>query len=188
MTRKRVIHGLLWTAGAILVLVLMAVASVTWLLRASLPRLDGEFRAAGVHSEVVIERDDLGVPTITAGNRLDAVRALGFLHGQDRFFQMDLVRRSAAGELAALLGPAALDQDKRHGVRRFRQTAEKALAELPPDQQELVQCYAQGVNGVLCRRSKRLLSRDLPISIALKAWLSRDFRALILAARGASPR
>jgi penicillin amidase len=147
MIRKRIIRGLLWVVGVVFGLVLITVAVVTGLLRASLPGLDGEFRAAGVGSSVVIERDDLGVPTITASNRLDAVHALGFLHAQDRFFQMDLIRRSGAGELAALLGPDAVDQDRYPKLRRFRLTAQKALAALPPDQRALVQAYAEGINA-----------------------------------------
>jgi hypothetical protein len=67
-----------------------------WLLGASLPDLDGEFRVSGLRASAVIERDDLGVPTLTASNRLDVIFSLCFVHGQDRFFQMDLSRRRAA--------------------------------------------------------------------------------------------
>ena len=65
MTRKRIFRWLLWIAGTVLALVLITAAVVTSMLRASLPKLDGELRAAGVRSSVVIERDELGVPTIT---------------------------------------------------------------------------------------------------------------------------
>ena len=61
---------------------------------------------AGLGAPVRIERDALGVPVVRGGSRLDVARATGFLHAQDRFFQMDLLRRSAAGELAALVGAA----------------------------------------------------------------------------------
>jgi len=66
-------------------------------LRASLAALDGEARLTGLHAPVKVERDSLGVPTLSGGSRLDLARALGYLHAQDRFFQMDLLRRRAAG-------------------------------------------------------------------------------------------
>ena len=127
MTRKRIFRWLLGIAGVGLALVLITIAVAIGLLRASLPKLDGELRAAGVRSSLVIERDDLGVPTITASNRLGVAYGLGFVQGQDRFFQMDLSRRMPAGELAALLGPAALGQDKWSRVRSSRKPA-SALA------------------------------------------------------------
>ena len=89
----RVVAGLL---SAVIIIGVLA-----WLtLRASLPELDGEIAADGIESAVVIERDAAGIPTITASNRLDLAFATGFVHGQDRFFQMDLFRRDAAGEVA----------------------------------------------------------------------------------------
>src|SRR5687768_7536101 len=71
-------------------------------LQASLPQLDGERQVTGLQSAVEVTRDALGIPTVRAGSRQDLARAMGFLHAQDRFFQMDLSRRRAAGELAAL--------------------------------------------------------------------------------------
>ena len=94
---RRIVAGLL----ALAVLVLL----VGWLmLRASLPDLDGNVTTAGVDAAATIERDAAGIPVITAANRKDLAFATGFAHGQDRFFQMDLARRMAAGELAELLG------------------------------------------------------------------------------------
>ena len=70
-------------------------------LHASLP-VDGTLTLAGLSAAVTVERDQLGVPTITAETRANAARALGFLHAQDRFFRMDLQRRQEAGELSEL--------------------------------------------------------------------------------------
>src|SRR6185295_19515655 len=111
--------------------VLLALSGGLWLhsrIQASLPQLDGERALAGLSAPVDVERDDLGVPTIRAASRIDAARALGFLHGQDRFFQMDLLRRQAAGELAEVFGPAALEIDKQHRVHRFRNVARQMVA------------------------------------------------------------
>src|SRR5262249_45145584 len=111
--------------GAALILVPLAVAQIV--LRASLPRLDGRVDHMEVLPPVSLDRDALGVPTIEAANRTDLAYALGFVHGQDRFFEMDLSRRLAAGELSEVFGPVALEQDKRARLFRFRQIARAAL-------------------------------------------------------------
>src|SRR5690606_22633416 len=92
-----------------------------WLaLRASLPELDGEHALPGLAAPVKVQRDALGTVTIEAASETDAARALGYVHAQERYFGMDLMRRSPAGELAELFGPVALDMDKRHRVHRIR--------------------------------------------------------------------
>jgi penicillin amidase len=135
----------------IVVVVLAAGAGLWgwWALRGSLPALEGEREVAGLTAEVRVERDKLGVPTLRGSTRLDVARATGFVHAQDRFFQMDLMRRSAAGTLAELIGPALLDADK--GVRRnrFRAFAGRALADAAPGERALLDAYAAGVNAGL---------------------------------------
>ncbi|OZI25931.1 hypothetical protein CAL26_00805 [Bordetella genomosp. 9] len=122
--------------------------TAAWLaMRASLPRLDGKLRADGLSAEATIERDAQGNVTVTAANRLDLAYATGYAHGQDRFFQMDLLRRVAAGEVAALVGADAIPLDQRNRMHRFRARAQAAYAALPPDQRELLQRYAAGVNA-----------------------------------------
>ena len=116
---------------ALLLLVAVAVAGGYAFLRASLPALDGSRALAGLGSEVVVERDSLGVVKITAAMKADALRALGFVHAQDRFFGMDLLRRAASGELAALLGPGLVGTDSTLRVHRFRAHARDAVAALP---------------------------------------------------------
>ncbi|PJA41943.1 MAG: hypothetical protein CO182_05405, partial [Lysobacterales bacterium CG_4_9_14_3_um_filter_62_6] len=84
-------------AFGFVVLVAVLVGGAWWLLRLSLPQLDGTRVLAGVESPVQLDRDALGTVTIHAGSSLDMARALGFVHGQERYFQMDLLRRMAAG-------------------------------------------------------------------------------------------
>ncbi|HBL30011.1 MAG TPA: penicillin acylase, partial [Acidobacteria bacterium] len=96
-----------------------------------------------------MERDALGVPTIRADSRVDGARALGFLHAQDRFFQMDLLRRSSAGELSALFGALAIDVDKANRLHRFRHVAGRVLARATPDERAVFEAYAAGVNAGL---------------------------------------
>ena len=127
---------------------IVAVSLVVWLgLRASLPLLEGEISANGLRAAVTIERDAAGIPTITASNRADLAFATGFAHGQDRFFQMDLIRRQAAGELSEIIGSATLESDKRYRFHRFRARAKIALALLPAGEAEILKSYAAGVNA-----------------------------------------
>ncbi len=162
---------LLRALAALAVLLLLAAgAAALWLrheLRASLPRLEGEVAVAGLAAPVVVERDALGVPTIRAGDRRDAAFALGFLHGQERFFQMDLQRRRAAGELAELFGTAALPADRGMRVHRFRARARRFLDAEPAPLRALIEAYAQGVNAGLgalgARPFEYLLLRAEPV-------------------------
>src|SRR5688572_16678130 len=97
-----------WRAIGVLVvaLVLLAAGVMVWLrgrVFASLPQMEGARVLAGLGAPVRVERDAQGIPTIRGGSRLDVARTLGYLHAQERFFQMDLIRRKAAGELAELV-------------------------------------------------------------------------------------
>ncbi|MFT0172592.1 penicillin acylase family protein [Paraburkholderia mimosarum] len=134
---------------SILVIVVAAAVLAAWLtLRASLPQLDGA-HAAPLFATVTIARDALGVPTVQGRTRDDVAYASGFIHAQDRFFQMDLLRRVAAGEMAALIGPAALPLDRRGRPLRFREHAQAALAALPANERQVIERYTAGVNDGL---------------------------------------
>lgn len=132
-----------------------AAATAYGMLRASLPSLDGERRETALTAPVRIERDRLGVVTLTAGNRLDLAFATGFVHGQDRFFQMDLSRRLAAGELSELFGSVALEQDEATRRFRFRQVAQAILADAPAEQRQILDAYTRGVNAGLASLTGR---------------------------------
>ncbi|HTI17129.1 MAG TPA: penicillin acylase family protein [Trinickia sp.] len=125
------------------------------LVRASLPPLDGTRVVSGLDAQVVIERDALGVPTLVGRTPTDLAYAMGFAHAQDRFFQMDLLRRVAAGELAALVGPSAIDTDRRHRLHRFRARAQLAAAALDSTSRHLLERYAAGVNDGLASLQSR---------------------------------
>ena len=170
------LRALLWLA------LLAAVAGLAaWLaLRASLPDLEGERELAGLGAPVVIERDAQGVPVVRGASRIDVARATGFLHAQERFFQMDLTRRAAAGELAALLGPPLLDTDRRLRLHRFRDRARQALAASTPGERRLLAAYAEGVNaglqGLGARSFEYLLLRSRP-----QAWQPEDSLLVVYA-------
>jgi penicillin G amidase len=140
---------LLRWSGAVIGLVLVLALLAYGFLRGGAPRLDGEVGLKGLSAEVQVTRDSLGIPSISATNRLDAMRALGFMHAQDRFFQMDLMRRLAAGELSELVGSVAVDFDKRHRLFRLRALAKQQLEQATPAQRASVQAYTEGVNAGL---------------------------------------
>jgi penicillin amidase len=156
-----------------LVLVLVIALGAYIALRGSLPQLDGELQVDHIQSDVLIERDTAGIPVITARNRTDLAYATGFVHGQDRFFQMDLSRRRAAGELAELFGPIALPLDRRNRLHRFRNRARAAIAGLDSHDREIVVAYAAGVNAGLqslnVRSFEYLLLRSEP-----RRWQAED--------------
>lgn len=131
--------GIIAFAGA-------AVWSCLWL---ALPRIDGASVASGVHAQVALERDSYGVVSIHAADREDAVWALGYAHAQDRFFQMDMMRRSVAGELAELFGPAELALDMERRSWRMRALARRQLEGATAEERRLVAAYCRGVNAGL---------------------------------------
>jgi penicillin amidase len=146
----------LWYTVAACVLLALAAAGVAYgVLRASLPQLAGTLREPGLKAAVSITRDALGVPTITAADRADLAFATGFVHAQDRYFQMDLSRRLAAGELAELFGPVALAQDRNTRLFRFRSLAREVIAQATSQQRLLVAAYTRGVNAGLARLTSR---------------------------------
>ncbi|HYG62644.1 MAG TPA: penicillin acylase family protein, partial [Thermoanaerobaculia bacterium] len=144
---RRIGKGLVFLLGLVLVL---AAASGLWLrskLRASLPELEGERRVEGLAAPATVERDAAGIPTIQGASRRDVAFAEGYVHAQDRLFQMDLMRRQSAGELAELFGPGVVQADRDVRVHRFRARAARLLQESPPQVREILEAYAQGVNA-----------------------------------------
>lgn len=132
--------------AALVLLLILGAAGVWSTLRASLPDLEGEVAVAGLAAAVTVERDDAGIPTITAATRADAARALGFVHAQERLFQMDLLRRAASGELSALLGPATWSTDSTLRMHRLRPRAQAVVQALPASERSVLDAYVEGVN------------------------------------------
>jgi penicillin amidase len=159
--------------GAVLGLLVVLALLAYGFLRGGAPRLDGDVGLSGLSADVQVSRDALGVPSISAADRPDALRTLGYLHAQDRFFQMDLTRRLAAGELSDLLGSGYVDVDKHLRIYRLRAVAKQVVAEARPDQRAALQAYTDGVNaglralatwpfeyGLLMRRPQRWQPED----------------------------
>ena len=158
-----------WMLRAVcaLVVVLVLAGIAVWLsLRASLPTLDGDVALNGLDAPVSIERDADGVVTITAASEIDAMRALGYVHAQERWFEMDLMRRVPSGELSALFGGRALDADRRNRVHRMRARVDASLRDIAGDRMAQLQAYAAGANAGLAALRVRpwpyLLLRQTP--------------------------
>jgi penicillin amidase len=143
-------------------------------LHASLPQLDGTVSTPGLVSSVRIERDAAGTPTIHAGNRWDRAYAIGYLHGQDRFFQMDVLRRAAAGELSELFGAAAVDLDKRNRVHQFRERAKTVVQAASEEDQAILDKYAAGVNAGRSRVGGRPFEYGLILGLDPRPWSPED--------------
>ena len=162
----RILAGLL----GLLVIALLGV----WLfLRASLAQLDGVRHADGLGAPVTIARDDHGVPLISGASRLDVAYATGFAHGQDRYFQMDLLRRVAAGELAELFGPRAIPLDQAHRLHRFRARAEALLRVMPAEERLFYERYVAGINDGRNALGARPFEYAL-IGMAPRPWTAAD--------------
>lgn len=150
-SRARIRRIGLWLLAGAVIVVIVAAGGVYALVASGAAQLDGHVSLVGLSAPVTVVRDNQGVPTISAENAVDAARAIGFVHAQDRFFQMDLLRRSAAGELAALLGPqpGVVAKDLQHRRFRMRAVAKRVLTMLPARQRALVGAYSLGVNDGL---------------------------------------
>ena len=132
---------------------LLAAGAVT--LTASLPRRDGGVELSGLAAPVEIELDERAIPRIRAASLVDAFRAQGFVHAQERFFQMDLTRRDTAGELAALVGEAALPRDRGRRVFQYRKRARTLAEALPARERAWLDAYVEGVNAGLADLGSR---------------------------------
>ena len=165
-----------------LILLLIFSMFATWIysqVDSALPMLTGKTTIMGLSSNAMVERDVQGIPTIKTENRADLAVATGFIHAQERFFQMDLLRRNAAGELASLFGAMAVNYDKSIRLHRFRDRAITILNQLPKEQLALIKAYTVGVNeGLRALKAKPfeyLLLQQEPVG-----WREEDSILTIL--------
>lgn len=145
----RIVKALIWAVAVLLALVLVLTLVVVWTVRRSFPDYDGELRLAGLSGPVVVYRDDHGIPQVYAKNADDLFRAQGYLHAQDRFWEMDFRRHVTGGRLAELFGESQVETDRYLRTMGWRRVAEQELAILTPDTRRNLQAYADGVNAWL---------------------------------------
>ncbi len=143
-----------WKILRVVLIVLLIVILVTplagWLwLRRSLPQVNGKVTVAGLSGAVEIVRDRNGIPYIYGKTDHDAFFALGYVHAQDRLWQMELQRRIGAGRLSEVLGDATIETDQFLRTLGVYRAAEAAWPALAPEAQSALQAYADGVNAFL---------------------------------------
>lgn len=134
----------------------------------------------GLNAIVLVSVDELGVPTIQAQSFQDAIRAQGFLHATDRFFQMDLIRRRAAGELSEVLGSTTVTSDKHFRRFLFAERADQIINEISVHERELLEVYTQGVNAGLAARGEPPFEYQ-KLGLTPRPWRARDCALVMLA-------
>jgi len=140
----------------------------------SLPRIDGQLVLYGLSAPATVQRDAHGVPHISAASMDDLVMAQGFVTAQDRLWQMDILRRHAAGELAALQGRALLDHDRLQRTLQLRAVADRAWLALPQDQKHWLQVYSRGVNAAIASQRSHLPIEFRLLGYEPAPWTPRD--------------
>ena len=136
-------------------IVVIAGAGFLW-LRTSLPTVDGEVRLPGLGATVEIIRDRDAVPHIRAKSERDAYMALGFVHAQDRLFQMEFMRRLGAGQISEVMGARAIGLDRMMRTLGLYRLAEESWEHLSPATRSALEAYADGVNAFLETRTGAL--------------------------------
>ncbi len=142
--------------------------------RKNLPQLDGSVSVPGLRAQVTVERDARGVPHLVAQTIDDLVFAQGYVTAADRLFQMDVLRRHAAGELAEVLGSGAVGLDRLQRTLQVRAAADRAVTHLPAAQRHLLEVYAAGVNASMAAQAGRLPVEFKMLGYRPRPWTPRD--------------
>ena len=138
---------------ALFSLLLLTAMVAYFFLKSTIPVWEGMLASGGIAASVDISRNPHGVPAIRASSAGDLMFAIGFVHAQDRLFQMDLQRRAASGRLAEVLGERALDQDIWQQYTQAGAGIERSLRALRPNLRRLLEHYCRGVNFFLASQS-----------------------------------
>ena len=157
----------------VLLLALVGGGGYYW-LRSALPQINGTISLAGAQGPIDIIRDENGVPTIKASSDADAAFALGFVHAQERLFQMDLQRRLATGQLSEVIGTATLDTDRQMREFGFRKDAVADLEHMSPEFRAVLQAYAAGVNAFIAQRPGALPMEFYALRYRPAPWEATD--------------
>ena len=157
--------------GALALSVIVATVGAGWLVQRSFPQTSGELVLPGLDAEVDVLRDQLGIPTIVADTSHDLFFAQGFVHAQDRFWEMDVRRHITAGRLSEMFGSSQVDTDKFVRTLGWRRVAEQELQLLSDETLDALQAYADGVNAYLTDRS----ATEVSLEYAALRLTARDY-------------
>ena len=142
-----------YVAGVLVLVLLAGALAAATLQRRPLPQVDGARDLPGLGADVEVLRDAHGVPQLYGDSLEDLVRAQGYVHAQERFFEMDVRRHATAGRLAELFGEDAVESDAMVRTMGWRRVAERELAMVAPETREALEAYAAGVNAYLAQHS-----------------------------------
>ena len=133
-------------AGTLLALIILALLTAVVVIRRPFPKTKGTISLTGLEAPVEVYRDEYGVPHIYASNTHDLFMAQGFVHAQDRFWQMEFSRRIGNGTLSELMGRGTLDTDRFIRTVGWHRTAQAELEQLEPEMLATLEAYSDGVN------------------------------------------
>lgn len=176
-----------WSLVTICLVALVASSVVAWNIRRSFPDTDGELRLPGLSAPVEVVRDGWGVPQLYADTDTDLLAAQGYLHAQDRFFEMDFRRHVTSGRLSELFGAGQVETDATIRTMGWRRTAEAEWDLLDPTTKSYFQAYADGVNAYLADKSPGEVSLEYTIlglnglDVAIEPWTPADSLAWLKA-------
>ncbi len=175
---RRLLRRFFFACLVLLIIVAgLVAAGAIWsrhVMRAVLPTIDGTLSVDGLHAPVTVTRNAQGVPSIHATTMEDLLFAQGYVTAQDRLWQMDTLRRHAAGELAEILGPELVLHDEMQRYLQLRAAADRAAASLPPDQRRELEAYARGVNAFIDSHRDRLPLEFHLLHYTPRPWTPRD--------------
>ena len=172
---RRGLRILLWLVAILLIIALLAAAGGYVYLRQSLPETAGTLKAPGLAAPVDVVRDSDGVPHIYAQNENDALFGLGYVHAQDRLWQMELQRRIGRGTIAEALGDAAVPTDRFLRTLGVYRAAQSAYAALKPAPKALLDAYVNGINAFLQGKSGSDLPPEFTLTgTKLEPWNGAD--------------
>ncbi|MFY9912898.1 MAG: penicillin acylase family protein [Candidatus Sulfotelmatobacter sp.] len=165
---------LLWPFVALATLLILAAGAAYFMARSALPQLDGTLITKGLSAPVRVTRDTHGVPTIEAANLQDLFFAQGLVTAQDRLWQMDMMRRFAAGELSEIVGTVALKIDREQRILGLRAAAKKSLQMATARDASYLEAYARGVNAFIETHQSRLPIEFRILNYKPKPWQPED--------------
>jgi penicillin amidase len=147
----------------LVVLLLVVGASGVWAVRHALPEYDDEVTVPGLGQQVTVYRDDHGIPQLYAANADDLFRAQGYVHAQERFWEMDFRRHVTSGRLSELFGAGQVDTDKFLRTMGWRHVAEQEWSLISPESRQYLQDYADGVNAYLAGHGESAISLEYSV-------------------------
>jgi len=179
--RHPALRVLYYAACALLLAIIAGVWWLYWIARSPLPQLDGSVSVSGISSQVRVMRDEHGVPTIEAATLEDLFFAQGYVTAQDRLWQMDMMRRAAAGELSEVIGEDTVKMDREQRILGLRIAAEAAEKSISARDRVYFDAYARGVNAFLESHRDRLSLEFRLLKYTPRPWTVTD--SLLVGAR-----